>query len=321
MNPIISVIVPVYNVEKYITKCIDSILAQSFSDFELLLVDDGSTDSSGSICDEYSKKDSRVRVIHKENSGPSDARNMGIAQATGDYVTYIDSDDLVHVDYLELLYNSLKENDAEISVCNIVHFHNEEEIDINSKFNPTIQVMDGEEAMIQMLIGNIHGSSACAMLVPIAMAREINFPSGRYHEDDFISYKYIYSAKKVANIEEALYFYYQRENSIMHSGYGKISVDELDAADYVYSECEKYGKKFQQAAVIKKFFNYYQVLVENSNLKELDIYQYKRVISGLKEMKGPMLFSPYSRRKMKVAALMLYVGGPGLLAAVARKMS
>ena len=113
--PLISVIVPVYNVEKYLAKCIDSIIAQTYTNLEILLVDDGATDSSGAICDEYAQKESRIRVIHKENGGLSDARNRGIAEARGEYLGFIDSDDYIDVDMYELLYNLIQKYGVKIN--------------------------------------------------------------------------------------------------------------------------------------------------------------------------------------------------------------
>ena len=117
-NPKISVIVPVYNVEKYLPTCLDSIIAQSYKNLEIIVVDDGAKDSSGAICDEYAKKDVRIVSLHKQNGGLSDARNYGMQFMTGDYISFIDSDDYVHPDYISTLYNNLVENDADISICN-----------------------------------------------------------------------------------------------------------------------------------------------------------------------------------------------------------
>ncbi|RGM21729.1 glycosyltransferase family 2 protein [Eubacterium sp. OM08-24] len=137
---LISVIVPVYKVEEYIYRCVDSILAQSFKDFELILVDDGSPDNCGKICDEYAQKDKRITVIHKENGGLSDARNTGIDWAlknsNSNWITFIDSDDWVHTDYLKNLYNAVKENNVDISVCGYVNTTGEDDLHTkNSEIN------------------------------------------------------------------------------------------------------------------------------------------------------------------------------------------
>lgn len=117
--PKISIIVPVYNVEKYLEKCVRSILAQTFTDFELILVDDGSPDSSGAMCDQFAEQDQRVKVIHKENGGLSDARNAGIEIATGEYLGFVDSDDYIADDMYELLYTNIVKEDADLSICGI----------------------------------------------------------------------------------------------------------------------------------------------------------------------------------------------------------
>ena len=130
--PAISVIVPIFNVENYVRKCVDSILNQTFSDIEIILVDDGSTDASGRICDEYLSKDDRIRVIHKENGGLSDARNAGLDMCTGEYIGFVDGDDYIDGDMYELLYKNLIQYDADISMCRFRRIYNNR-IDDNGK--------------------------------------------------------------------------------------------------------------------------------------------------------------------------------------------
>ena len=148
----ISIIVPVYKVEKYLKKCVDSILAQTFTDFELILVDDGSPDDSGKICEEYAEKDARVRVLHKENGGLSSARNAGIEVAKGKYLGFIDSDDYIAEDMYELLYNTIIKEDADLSICGIYDVYEGKAPIVK----PTIEkVVSAEEALLLILQGNI----------------------------------------------------------------------------------------------------------------------------------------------------------------------
>ncbi|MBE6024728.1 MAG: glycosyltransferase [Cellulosilyticum sp.] len=315
----ISVIVPVYNVEKYLDRCVESILAQTFNEYELILVDDGSTDGSGVICDRYAELDNRIRVIHKENGGLSDARNVGTENAKGEYVTYIDSDDCVHNQYLELLHYSITKYNADISLCNLKLFYEGDDIDLTGPVDSINTCYEAQEALNLMLSGAIHGSSACGMLIPMDLARNTLFPINKYHEDDYTSFKYYLGSEKVANVDACLYFYLQRRNSIMHKGYNQAVVEELNAADYIYQECKKQGKDFIAAATIKKFSNYYQVLVENPEMEKIDRENYCRVIEELKNMRFELLFNKYSRPKMKIAALLLCVGGPSLLGFIGRK--
>ena len=123
MNKLVSIIIPVYNVEKYLAECIESVLKQTYQNIEILLIDDGSPDNSGKICDEYEEKDSRVRVIHKENGGVSSARNVGLEQANGEYITFIDSDDFVSESYIEELYIALENGNSDLAFCKYNHYN------------------------------------------------------------------------------------------------------------------------------------------------------------------------------------------------------
>ena len=149
MNELISIVVPVYNVEKYLGTCVESILKQTYSNIEVILVDDGSTDCSGKMCDHYMGQDERIKVIHKKNGGLSDARNKGIIQAEGEYITFIDSDDVVSSDYVEYLYNILEENDGDIAICNPVHCYPNEKIVFEQETFK--RVYKAEDAIVEML--------------------------------------------------------------------------------------------------------------------------------------------------------------------------
>lgn len=159
-NPLITVIIPCYKVEQYLPKCINSVLTQTYTNLEIILVDDGSPDNCGNICDNYAQKDSRIKVIHKTNGGLSDARNKGIDIAHGEYITFIDSDDYVSNDYIEVLYNLLKENNAQMSIClpYCISEMNETIIRINNK-NKKI-IFNSEEALISMFYQKDFDTSA-----------------------------------------------------------------------------------------------------------------------------------------------------------------
>ncbi len=220
----ISVIVPVYNVEKYLSRCIDSILNQTYTDYELILVDDGSTDNSGKICDDYAEKKSNIKVIHQKNGGLSSARNTGTDNSKGSYITFIDSDDLVSNTYLETLFELLKKYDADISCCDFSFFYDESEI-VNEQNNILEKCLDGETALEEMLYGKMHGSSACAILMKRSIAETYKFPIGKFHEDDFVTFSYYGAAKKVAVTSEKMYYYFQRAVSIMHRPFGQSALD------------------------------------------------------------------------------------------------
>lgn len=237
--PLISVIVPVYKVEKYIHKCVDSILAQTFTDFELFLVDDGSPDNCGEICDEYAKKDDRIIVIHKENGGLSDARNVAIDRAKGDYLTFIDSDDYVSENHIETLYNALIKTDADISISNITNFS---EGEFNYGFyKPTteINVLEG----IEDVFSTVYRPNACAKLYKKSIFDDIRYPVGRLYEDVFVYHEVLAKVNRIAFTGVNSYFYYYRNDSIMHQEYKLQFTDIIDAVELRIKKLEELGLK------------------------------------------------------------------------------
>lgn len=234
--PLISVIVPIYKVEKYIDRCAESILAQSFTDFELILVDDGSPDNCPQICDEYAKKDSRIRVIHKENGGLSDARNAGIDIAEGEWLAFIDSDDYVHEDYLKSLYNAAIENDADLAVCDFVRVNDDEKV-IEDEHSFDELVTDDKNAMFERLYSNWRIRPAWNKLYKKEIFSELRFAFGKIHEDEFAIHHVLWNCGKLAIIKKGLYYYRTRENSIMTTESPKSTLDGLEAIIEQYEFC------------------------------------------------------------------------------------
>lgn len=226
----VSIIVPVYQVENYIRQCIDSILVQTFTDFELILVDDGSKDRSGKICDEYAVLDQRVKVIHKENGGLSDARNCGMDQAVGNYFMFVDSDDYIAPTMLEYLYKALMNKEADIAVCNFLHFFEE---DRKRDFSTNIQseVLSGAEIFYSRKNERVYGiwTVAWNKLYKRETLGNVRFRFGKYHEDEFWANDIYQMDIKVVTIPECLYYYRQRDNSIMGRKNIKRDFDILEA--------------------------------------------------------------------------------------------
>ena len=213
--PQVSVIVPVYNVEDYLPRCIDSILAQTYTDFELLLVDDGSPDDCGRICDEYAKKDKRIRVFHKSNGGPSEARNYGLDRMKGNYVAFVDSDDYVGENYLSILMEMITEGKTDFAAVSMEHVYDSNQIKTDEKDER--EYYSGSEMYRSMVIGRTIGTTVSAKLFRREMFDDARFPVGKLYEDtDTIPYlinregRYGYSSAKQ-------YFYLQRPGSIMNS--------------------------------------------------------------------------------------------------------
>lgn len=231
--PLISVIVPVYKVEQYLCRCVDSILAQTFSDFELILVDDGSPDRSGAMCDDYAAKDDRVRVIHKENGGLSSARNAGIDTAIGDYLMFVDSDDVIHPDCLRILVECVERSCAQIATGTFARFSSENvERDIivewNGKYTQkisteTLDMLFEDEVWLSGIV------SACCKLFERHLFDNERFRVGRLFEDEFTVYKLYYKAKSIVFVDLDLYFYYINPNGITQNLTLEKRFDEYDA--------------------------------------------------------------------------------------------
>lgn len=252
----ISVIVPVYNVENYIERCVNSIQAQTYGEFELILVDDGSTDGSGRICDRMKEEDRRIQVIHQENKGLSAARNRGLSAATGDYITYIDSDDYVHPSYLEVLYHNAVSYQADVSVCGLqlVWGNNRVKPKRNKNAVNHIAAYSGRQAAKEIVAGNKRNMIiACGKLYSQRLKELLDYPEGRLHEDEFVTYKVFYEAERVVVTEHPLYFYYQREKSITNSGFSKRRLDKLVALNEAIEYFERRKDRELMSYAIKRY--------------------------------------------------------------------
>ena len=226
--PEISIIVPIYNVEPYLPRCLDSILAQTFTDFELILVDDGSPDQCGEICDNAKEQDKRIRVIHKKNGGLSDARNVGIDVAKGDYLLFIDSDDFVAPNMVEKLYKALNENDADYAMCGTVKVLDGKELAVVSKTQLQNRTLTNLEALALIKEPNTMFVAAWNKLYKKELFSSIRFPVGKLYEDEATIYKITYLCKRVTIISDELYFYVLREGSITRSFYTIRNLDKFD---------------------------------------------------------------------------------------------
>ena len=227
MDKLVSIIIPIYKVEKYLSNCVESVLNQTYENLEIILVDDGSPDNCPEICEQYARKDSRVRVIHKKNGGLSDARNCGIKAANGKYITCIDSDDYVSKDFIEYLYRLLIDTNADISICNFIKTKEltENRIFTNDK---TFQ-MSSDQAIQEMLYANLFSTSAWGKLYKIELFQDIAYPIGKYSEDMYTTYKLIIKANKVVYGNRVCYYYLHRPGSILTSDFSSKHLDVFEA--------------------------------------------------------------------------------------------
>ncbi len=219
-TPEISVVIPMHNVEKYIARCIESVLAQTFQDFELIIVDDGSTDGCLKICKEYAHKDERLKVTAIEDNGVADARNLGTTTAVGKYIAYIDSDDFVSSNYLETLHDMITLYNADIAVTNFERLKGDETLTaIKPDLKNEVKIFDRHEALYQLLgtSNYLQMVTVWGKLIRADIAKNHLLPSGRLHEDEATSYLYYLDADRIAFISTKQYGYYQHKHSIMHS--------------------------------------------------------------------------------------------------------
>lgn len=248
---LITVVVPVYNVEKCLGRCIDSIIKQTYNNIEIILVDDGSTDSSGKICDSYSNQDNRIKVIHKQNGGLSDARNKGIDIAKGKYITFVDSDDFIALDMISFLYESIKKNNADISTCSGIMFWDGDELKVYNE--NTEQVYDGKEALEKYLYQKKITNSAWGKLYNISLFKKIRYPNGKLCEDLGTTYMLLGEANKVVINTCKKYYYYQRENSIMHKNVDDRRMITMEFSDDIIDYVSNNYPTLVMAAKNKKF--------------------------------------------------------------------
>ena len=227
--PTISVIVPVYKVEPWLRRCADSVLAQRFSDFELILVDDGSPDRCGDICDEYAQKDPRVHVIHQKNGGLSAARNAGIdwafANSDSQWLTFVDSDDWLHPETLTLLHEAAVHWQVKVSVCGYYR-----------ATETTMPVLANSDRLVSLsapeafwCLKYINATIACGKLYKKEVFRSLRYPVGKLHEDEYITYRILFAEKQIAVMTAPLYCYFQNDFSIMRSNWSLARISGLDA--------------------------------------------------------------------------------------------
>lgn len=240
--PSISVIVPVYKVEKYLARCVESILGQSFGDFELILVDDGSPDRCGEICDEYACRDPRVRVIHQKNGGLSAARNSGIdlvqQEKQSQWIAFVDSDDWVHPDYLQKLYRAAAETGCRISACGFFQTGGGPFPDSETG----ITCMDAGDYYCSREIHGGISAVAWNKLYHRELLAQLRYPQGKLHEDEFLTYKLVYAAERIAVIQDVLYAYFQNSEGIMLSAWNPRRLHVLEALEQQMAFAAETGK-------------------------------------------------------------------------------
>ena len=302
MKEKISVIIPVYNVGAYVEKCIESVCRQTYEELEIILVDDGSTDSSGKICDEWAENDNRIVVLHQENRGLSGARNAGLEKATGEYVTFLDSDDYIAPTTYEEMLRAGKQFQADVTISGFQKVYHSDEETVTG--DGSVVCVTGREAAAKL-----YASKDEYLLTVVAwnklyrkeaLPEDFSFPEGRIHEDEYTSYRLIYPLSKVVYLDRRLIYYRQRKDSIVHS---KFSLKRLDALP-VLKEAIRYfeGKSDYELAnkALKRYLNFIMTSYDNVKkyLKEQNtlLSLRKEFQSTYKKYKKEIRSFPFRRR-------------------------
>lgn len=265
MKPLISVVVPVYGVEKYLPKCVDSILNQSYQNLEILLVDDGSPDNCGKLCDSYAEKDSRIRVIHQKNGGLSAARNAGVAAAKGEYISLIDSDDHISPNMYARMYDAIRENGAQLCICAMRWVHEDGSLFAGMERGAIQDEVLTKEEAFQKLHGKNGANYVTAVnkLYHKSLFDTVAFPVGRIHEDEFTVHLFMAQCEKIVCIGEELYFYVQRAGSITNSSYTIRKLDGVRAMWARYRFFQKNGFREEAAWALRAGSWLYDAMLDN----------------------------------------------------------
>lgn len=318
MNVLISIIIPVFNKEKYIAECLTSIITQTYTNLEILLIDDGSTDKSGQICDQFSNEDKRIKVIHKANGGVSSARNTGLRLAQGECISFVDADDCVDKEYISKMYEKIIDTKADISFCGYSKLINTNLYEINESLPEYVNVNTQDEAFVDFLcrlftLKNYIFGSCCRILFRKTLAKDIYFnPSIKISEDLLFLVNLMLKAKAITSVNQPLYFYRQVSASVSQS----YKRDYLNNQVQLYLELEKIFNLLDNEICKKTFCSYtcllcYYVIsnelkfkqperkVNIQRVRESVIYKYLSLKYGLR------IFGVKSKSKFLIAWLLI----------------
>lgn len=315
VSPLISVIIPVYNVKPFLARCLDSVINQTYSHLEIILIDDGSTDGSGELCDQLSQSDTRIRVIHQLNQGLSAARNSGIDSAKGEYLTFVDSDDTISLDMIEILYNLCSEHQTALSMCSFCEvFPNPtQNVDFaeywkGSHASPVI--FSTANCLKSMLLEEGFTVSAWGKLYQRQLFEQIRYPVGCLHEDVGTTYRLILQCPQIAFLPSPKYHYYQNPKSITKQ---KFCKDKLSLVDFTDEMCEMIDKEYPELKDVtaeRRMHARFSILrqtifVEHPSASTQAIE--KSMINYLKAHKNDILKNPYATKRDRIALAALLI--------------
>ena len=305
--PILSIIIPVYNIEAYLNTCVESVRGQIFSDFELILINDGSSDSSGALCDEQALADTRIRVIHESHNGPSAARNTGLEAATGKYIGFVDGDDWIEPDMYALLYKNAITHNAELSACGFIKVLEYQNLQFHTETRPE-QCLTPTQAIRSMFLPNHMRYSSCNKLFHRSLFEGIRYPNGRFMEDKSTTYKLIHRCSRISWCASPKYHYFMRPDSIMHSESLEKYFDLFKANDEFLEFIHMNYPKLNRIAASSASIEYLKLLkqMKNHQLYREDIFE--KCISGVRKNRMDALMDPNTdfQTKWKILLASLY---------------
>lgn len=306
-NKKVTVIVPIYNVENYLKKCLDSILRQTYNNLEIILINDGSTDGSKNIAEEYQEKDQRVILLNKENGGLSDARNYGIERASGEYITFIDSDDEVTEDYVEYLINLTEKYKTDIAIASYRLKSGNKIINYGKDYNT--EKLTEYECLRRMLLDEGFTVTAWAKLYKTKLFNDVRYPVGKIYEDNGTTYKLIMKCNEIAYGSKDIYIYYKRNGSITSENFNDRKYSIIDFSDEMGDKIlEKYPELVNEVER-KKIESRFCVLRQmNKNLNEEQKKKQKGIIEYLKSKARLILTKSCFDKREKMGIISLYIG-------------
>lgn len=301
---LISVIVPIYNVEKYLSKCIKSIINQTYKNLEIILIDDGSLDNSFKICNYFKNKDLRIKVIHKKNEGVASARNDGLKNATGKYITFVDPDDYVTNDYIKYLYELLIKTNADIACCNFEYQYTEKDIKL-IEVKEKIKEFNSKEALKNLLYQKEIDTSCWGKIYKKEVFERIQFPVGKIYEDFATIYKTIIKSKKIVYSNQKKYIYMQRNTSIIGSEFNSKNFDIIELAIVLEQDLLNYDKTLK-LAIDSRILNmdFYIIRIIN---KKLYREQYESIKKDIKKRRKNLLKDKNLKLKTKIAIYISFI--------------
>ena len=290
----------------YLKKCLDSIAAQTYKNLEIILIDDGSPDNCGRICDEYAANDPRVKVIHKQNGGMSDARNTGLDNATGEYLTFIDSDDYVSENFVDTLLNALRDNDADMSVCSFVYAAEDGRVLNSFVKNGTTEKMDRKQALFELLKSTRLSNSPWAKLYRTSLFEGIRYPYGEVFEDLHTTYKLFLKCDSVAFVGSPMYFYLYRADSISKQRFKPETLNLVRFAQQMIKDIVAIYPEHKKIAECRMFDQYSEVIrLADKDKDKLIIDEMK---NNIRSVRKTALLYPKSGKRRKVRALLSFFG-------------